>query len=267
MNMNPDQFSQQYSPGNPYIPSDPYALRVGFGKRLGAAAIDFVIVGIIGGIVGSVIGAALFATFSANMSSDTQGMDEAMVGIMAMIFGYVLAWSFVAIVYSFIELFTGASPAKHILGIVAAHEDRSRGDIALYAKRWIIKQSPSIVSILSDVIELAGQPHGSRFFCGLFLRSGREKTGSARYDRQNCGISQGRCRGSRQCSNGSNYIKLMVKARRFGLRTSAAPLHRAHELFRLIPPSCAYFHAAFTIHTPSSRQRKPDEKQRRMCDR
>lgn len=183
MNMNPDQFQQQYpAPGNPYIPSDPYALRVGFGKRLGAGAIDFVIIGIIAIIVGSVAGAALLATFGHSMTAgtETQGMDENMAGVMTIIFTYVLAWSFTGIVYSLVELFTGASPAKHILGIVAAHEDRRQGDIALYAKRWLIKSSPSLISIISVVtgvtaLSWLGNLLGLAIFVGCFFVLGEKK--------------------------------------------------------------------------------------------
>lgn len=183
MNMNPDQFQQQYpAPGNPYIPSDPYALRVGFGRRLGAVAIDFVIIGILGGIVGSVAGAALFAAFGHSMTAgtETQGMDESIVGFMTILISYALAYSFTSIAYSLVELFTGASPAKHILGIVAAHEDRRQGDIALYAKRWLIRTSPSLVSIISlitgvTVLSWLSNLLALAFLVGCFFVLGEKK--------------------------------------------------------------------------------------------
>lgn len=182
MTMNPDQFSAEYPPPPPgaaYMPpADPYALRVGFGKRLGAWFIDLVVMLIVSGIVGTVAGATLVAMFSPDTGMD--GMEESMAGMMSFFAGFTVAMGFVGVLYSLVELFTGATPAKHILGIIVAHEDRRQGDIALYAKRWAVKTSGSIIGLIAIVtgitaLGILGNIIGVIIFIGCFFVLGEKK--------------------------------------------------------------------------------------------
>ena len=174
-----NQPAQGYAPpGMGYMPpQDPYALRVGFGKRLGAFIIDFIIILILGGIVGYV----MQDTFAGMVpAQEMGGMDESVTGMMQTWVAISLGMYFFTLLYSFVEMLTGASPAKHILGIIAAHEDRRAGDTGLYVKRWFIKSIPSIVSLLSTLtaigaLSILSSVLSLAFLVGCFFALGEKK--------------------------------------------------------------------------------------------
>ncbi len=159
-------------------PEDPYALRVGFGKRFGAVLIDILIIGVIGGAIGYTM-----QDFFIGMMpppSGMEGLDESTVAMAQGAGGISLAISLFALLYSFVEMLTGASPAKHILGIIVAHDDRRAGDTALYIKRWFIKSIPSLVSLLGTltaigVISTLGMILSLALLVGCFFALGEKK--------------------------------------------------------------------------------------------
>lgn len=156
MTTTPNQFSPDDTPmpGMDYMPpQNPYDLRIGFGKRFGAWFIDLVITLAFGGILFMIAGTALVSMFGSTMEAMTtaQGVDEATGGFMEVIGTFAIAVTLVAVLYGLVELFTGASPGKHILGIIAAHDNRKQGNISLYATRWAVKNSSTLLSFMAMV--------------------------------------------------------------------------------------------------------------------
>jgi uncharacterized RDD family membrane protein YckC len=156
--------------------------RVGFGPRLAAAAIDLLIVGIvgfvagaaIGGMLGGWIGGALGESGGAGASSGALG---AAVGA---VLGAVAAFGGFVFLYSLIEAFTGASPGKMILGLTAGTDDGRRGSPALYVKRWAIKYSGTLLGLLGavpglHVLGLLAPAAGLIVFVGCFLVLGDKR--------------------------------------------------------------------------------------------
>lgn len=134
--------------------------RVGFGKRLGAVIID----GIIVLLLSVIIGLALSSTIDPfvdelvtkqleEMPSGTE-LPEFMSSFMhySVLFGVV--GGAIGLVYSLMELLTGASVGKMILGIVIAHENGKRGNITVWSIRWILKQSSGILSFIGTVLAM-----------------------------------------------------------------------------------------------------------------
>ena len=95
---------------------------------------------------------------------------------MGMIGGVVIGY----FIYTIIEAFTGASPAKMILGYKVANSDGTGGDISLYLKRWAIKNVSSFLYMLAFVTGLIflfplGSILGFVMFLGCFLALGDDK--------------------------------------------------------------------------------------------
>ena len=88
-----------------------------------------------------------------------------MLGMGAGAIAMILVASFLAIGYTFIEAFTGASPGKRVMGLQVAREDGSAGDTKLYLLRWALKNSGSLLQfvlpVISTVVSLV-------FFFGCF---------------------------------------------------------------------------------------------------
>ena len=136
----------------------PMENRIGFGARLGAVLIDVVIIGVlnfvIGGTVATMLGIGMMSTAGAVDSPEAAaGMISGMIaGMLAM----MAISAILGVLYFLIEGVTGASPGKMILGIKVGTIDGKQGNIALYLKRWAIKNLPSLLLVLSTVLGLAG---------------------------------------------------------------------------------------------------------------
>jgi len=176
-----------------YYPTPPIQeLRVGFGKRFGAYLVDFLIILLLGGILSAVVPikeTSLWKNTQEQFDAERQKLEDqgrseeeiemgmkfaegaAMIGIIA---------SFVALLYSLVELFTGASPAKHMFGIIAAHANGAPGNLPLWGARWFIKTSGSILSVIGvlTAVELFGTIGtilSVVIFIGCFFALGQEK--------------------------------------------------------------------------------------------
>lgn len=180
MNATPDQFSpnDMLTPGMEYIPpQNPYDLRVGFGKRLGAYAIDFLITLGITFVLKAALGIdAVEAEIEANMQEGIMSLSE---GISAMVSASTIPYA-ASVLYFLLELFTGASLGKHILKIVIAHPERTAGDFNIFALRWAIKYSPSLAFLLSAltgnlIIAGIGLLLTIIFIIGCFVALGEKK--------------------------------------------------------------------------------------------
>ncbi|MCH1582324.1 MAG: RDD family protein [Flavobacteriales bacterium] len=151
-----------------------FSNRIGFSPRLGAALLDFVfIVALVVPTSLLGIGGAIAAAFGLENGMPSDDADAlAMLGIGAGAIAMILVASFIALAYTFIEAFTGASPGKRVMGLQVAREDGSAGDTKLYFLRWALKNSGSILQFflpgLSTLVSLV-------FFFGCFAALGEKK--------------------------------------------------------------------------------------------
>lgn len=166
---------QGYVPHMGYMPpEDPYALRVSFGKRLGAAFLDFAFLIIISFILGLFLTQAQPPQPTADADMD-QILDLMMQGFQAQLPAY-----FVTLAYALIEGLTGASPGKHILGITVAHDNRSQGAIGVFLTRFFIKNASYIVVIIGVAagnwaLLLVGMALSFFYIAGCFFALGEKK--------------------------------------------------------------------------------------------
>ncbi len=154
-------------------PQDPYALRVGFGKRLGAYVLDFVFLIIISVVTPLVLGMQQPPP-SADMDPSMM-MDLIMSGMQMQLPAYLIM-----LAYMLVEAVTGASIGKHILRIVVAHDDRQQGAISLFTVRWAIKNLSFIIFLLgvimgSMIVVFISLLPSLIFFIGCFFALGEKK--------------------------------------------------------------------------------------------
>jgi uncharacterized RDD family membrane protein YckC len=161
--------------------------RIGFGPRLGAAILD----GILGGLfasgfgfflaslglgAGAVLGLAIDEQAELETSLEAIGVGAGIGAVMGMLGGIIIGY----FIYSIVEAFTGASPAKMMLGYKVANADGTGGDTSLYLKRWAIKNASSVFSMLTLVtgfilLKPLGSIIGFVMFLGCFLAIGVDK--------------------------------------------------------------------------------------------
>lgn len=185
MNATPDQFSPftTPTPGMEYMPPpNLYDLRIGFGRRFGAFMIDLVITVSFGVLLYMIAGTALSSMFHATVeaSLSAEAANENMVGFMETFVVFGIGMTLISFVYSFVELLTGASPGKHVLGIIAAHADRKQGNISLYATRWAVKNSSTLISVLAlvtsiNALSTISSIVGFIIFIGFFFMFGEKR--------------------------------------------------------------------------------------------
>jgi len=151
-----------------------FSHRIGFGPRLGAALLDILLVLLcsLPALIFAGVAGAVVTTLGLDSVIDEEAM--AATGLMAGV-GAVAAFIFaglVAIVYTLIEAFTGASPGKRILGLRVARADGTPGDVQLYLMRWALKNSGSLLTfVLPAVSSLASLV----FFFGCFAALGEKR--------------------------------------------------------------------------------------------
>ncbi len=139
--------------------------RIGFGKRLGAYLIDFVIVMILGTLLGGMVGGLLGG---AATGGDMGG------GIMAMAMGAMAGLGLFGTAYGLIEAFTGASPGKMILGIKIGTAGGTKADIGLLIGRYAVKNISMILMLLTtllgiEILGTLGNILGLIIFIGCFF--------------------------------------------------------------------------------------------------
>jgi uncharacterized RDD family membrane protein YckC len=132
--------------------------RIGFGKRLGAALLDLLIVAVVGGGIGIVFGAALGGMMGAAAIPLPGG--AAVGGVLGALVGFSLGSALVAPFYGLWEGLTGAAAGKRILGIRIANENGSRAAIGTLLSRYAIKNINFILTLVSLVVgdRRVGQP-------------------------------------------------------------------------------------------------------------
>ena len=161
--------------------------RIGFGPRLGAAILDVILGGLfascfgvflafLGLGAGGVLGLAIDEQAELETSLEAIGVGAGIGAVMGMLGGIIIGY----FIYSIIEAFTGASPAKMMLGYKVANADGTGGDTSLYLKRWAIKNASSVFSMLTLVtgfilLKPLGSIIGFVMFLGCFLAIGVDK--------------------------------------------------------------------------------------------
>lgn len=132
--------------------------RIGFGKRLGAWALDCVFVIILSVVGGSTIGgwlgaytgaAALGAASAAAGAGDNAQAMAAMGGLFGAIAGMALAATFIWTIYFLLEGFTGYTLGKLILGIRIASDDGTHAGIGKLLFRWLVKNSGFMLTLVA----------------------------------------------------------------------------------------------------------------------
>lgn len=143
--------------------------RIGFGARLGAVVIDVVIIGVlnfvIGGTIATMLGIGVISGVGeVGTKVSPEAAAEAAAGMISGLIATVLAMAAImailTLVYFLIEGIVGASPGKMILGIKVGTADGKQGNIALYLKRWGIKNLPNLLGLLAAVLGMAGVTAG-----------------------------------------------------------------------------------------------------------
>lgn len=134
--------------------------RIGFGKRLGALVLDWVLccviafvgAGTIGGWLGAYTGAAAVAATNAaaNAGQDAQAA-AAVGGIVGAIAGFLIAFFFIGAVYFLVEGFTGYTLGKLALGIRIANDDGTAAGVGKLLFRYVVKNSGSVLRVLAVV--------------------------------------------------------------------------------------------------------------------
>ncbi len=150
-----------------------FSNRIGFGPRLGATLLDALFIALL--IVPmSMLG--IGAGLAAAMGMDATGGDEAealaLLGVGAGAIAMILVATLLALAYTLIEAFTGASPGKRVLGLQIAKADGTAGDLSFYLLRWAVKNSGSLLNlVLPAIASLASLV----FFFGCFAALGEKR--------------------------------------------------------------------------------------------
>lgn len=151
-----------------------FSNRIGFGPRLGAAVLDIVFIVLIlvpMSLLG--VGAGLAAAMGLEAAVGSEEAEAlALIGMGAGAIAMALIAGVVALAYTLIEAFTGASPGKRVMGLQVAREDGSPGDVQLYLLRWALKNSGSLLQfvlpLISSLVSLV-------FFFGCFAALGEKR--------------------------------------------------------------------------------------------
>jgi uncharacterized RDD family membrane protein YckC len=190
---NPDFNNQNFQN---YYPAPPIQeLRVGFGKRFGAWILDLFIVMLLAGIFSYIIPireTKMWNDVESKMEAEMKKQEEAagreftdeekelstMIGegtALVMLFFFPTR-----LLYSIVELFSGSTFGKHMLGITIANSNGQAPSMALKAARWFISYSAVILIVLGivtqiDLISTVGNILGLLTFVGCFFALGEQK--------------------------------------------------------------------------------------------
>lgn len=168
--------------------------RIGFGKRLGAYLIDWVVIMIGGTVAGSVLGGVLGAGAGAAAGAGAGAGGEltaeeaelalaaggALGGLLGALAGMMIGIGVMAIVWIIWEGATGAALGKLLLKIRIKSDDGSRGSPGRLITRAAVKFSGSLLSFLGAVTGIGilgtlGMLAGVVIFFGCFLVLGQSK--------------------------------------------------------------------------------------------
>jgi uncharacterized RDD family membrane protein YckC len=138
-----------------------------------AALIDVFVVAIVGFVAGAAIGGMLGGGIG-RVLGGASGEGAAAGAAIGAVLGAVAGFGGFVFLYSLIEAFTGASPGKMALGLKVGREDGRPGSVGVYARRWAVKYSGTLLGLLGavpglQVAELLATASGLVIFAGCFL--------------------------------------------------------------------------------------------------
>jgi uncharacterized RDD family membrane protein YckC len=162
--------------------------RVGFGPRLGAWLLDFVIVCVlaflggstIGGLIGVTAGAALSGAMANQADSLSAAGAAALGGLFGGIVAFFIAAAVIGIVYFLIEGFTGYTLGKLMLGIRVASDDGTSAGVGKLLTRYAIKNCNILLTVLAALsgvtaLRTLGNLGGLLIIVGCFFVLGMKK--------------------------------------------------------------------------------------------
>jgi len=163
--------------------------RIGFGKRLGAWALDLLLCGIVAAVGGSTIGgwlgaytgaAAVAATNAAANSGQNAQAAAAFGGIFGAVAGFLIAFFLIGLVYFLMEGLTGYTLGKLILGIRIANDDGTAAGVGKLMYRYLVKNSNAVLTVLAvvtgvSVLATLGKLAGLAIFVGCFFTLGMKR--------------------------------------------------------------------------------------------
>ena len=160
--------------------------RIGFGRRLGAYLLDFVVAGIGGFVIGIFAGAGLTALFFASEMSE--GMEEAealgggVVAFLGGLLGTFAGMMLIFLVIMLLEAFTGQTIGKMMLGIKNGDEDGAPAGSGKLITRAAVKYIGTILALVAGLTGIAmvgsvGKLLGFAVFIGFFFILGDKKQG------------------------------------------------------------------------------------------
>jgi uncharacterized RDD family membrane protein YckC len=142
---------------DPVVGSASVPVRVGFGPRLGASLLDFVVIGALGFALMDTV-ARLFPDYLATLAAQSQPkgpaaaqLPPAFTSMMQTIQRWSLAVGFVGIFYALIEGFTGRALGKLLLGLRIADDGGRAASIPRLLGRMAFKQSAAPFALLAMV--------------------------------------------------------------------------------------------------------------------
>lgn len=162
------------------------AERIGFGKRLGAYLLDFVIAGVggfaIGIFAGTALAAMLFASEMGEGLEEAEVMGGGMVGMLGGMLGTIAGMMLIFLLIMLLEAFTGQTFGKMILGIKNGNEDGSSAGIGPLLTRALIKYIGTIMTVLAGITSVEelsslGSLAGFIVFIGFFFILGEKRQG------------------------------------------------------------------------------------------
>ena len=106
---------------------------------------------------------------------------DAAAGVGGFLAGWILSIPITSVLYSFIEGFTGASPAKMMFGIKVGNEDGTEANVKTYMTRWAFYNGQGLISILTLIglsfLSIVGL-YMVAIFVGCFLVLGEKNKAS-----------------------------------------------------------------------------------------
>ena len=125
--------------------------RKGFGPRLGAAILDFLIVLVCVGILALLFGTTIGALLGGTVAGPAGGVAGGLAGAY-----YLTPMLFppLAFAYGLIEAFTGASPGKRMIGIIIRTDSGQPAPLATLLLRYLLKNAGSALAFLALLTHL-----------------------------------------------------------------------------------------------------------------
>jgi len=156
--------------------------RIGFGLRLVASLIDWIVIGIVGSIVGSFVGGMLGGSVGAlaGAAVDETAAGGALGGIMGAVGGAIIGISLVSLVWMIWEGLTGQALGKMLLKIRVKSADGSIAGVDRLLTRAAIKHISSILQLVAAatgirLIGNLGSLAGFVIFVGCFFVLGQNR--------------------------------------------------------------------------------------------